>query len=336
MADDRSPDLGQSWKFWLSALQLRLRFFVFVACLAALFALWPWLSAAWDRTLFGWGNDKDELAVGGGSEFFCPMDPGVVSAWPAICPICNMDLIRRQKNDAKLLPEGVVARMQISPYKLALAGVHTAAIEQADDQTTILPSESSAANKSQTVRVPTTAIVYREQRPLVYIETMPGMFDAIPVTLSTREDDTQFVTGQLQPGQRVAVMGTLLLDAESRLNPNLSTQYFGAAQPSLASAAPSLPAAHSANQPANSSAGKVGKNKPQVLSVEDQRLVEEQKLCPVTEAPLGSMGTPAFVEVNGQRIALCCAGCRGRVLADPERYVKWLADRLHSGQQNQP
>jgi Cu(I)/Ag(I) efflux system membrane fusion protein len=39
-----------------------------------------------------------------------------------------MTLVRRNKSDARLLPEGVVARMQFSPYRLQLAGIETAAV----------------------------------------------------------------------------------------------------------------------------------------------------------------------------------------------------------------
>src|SRR5688500_9494594 len=60
------------------------------------------------------------------------MDPGVVSIWPAICPICNMDLVQRKKHDAQLLPEGVIARMQITPYRVQLAGIRTAQVQPRD------------------------------------------------------------------------------------------------------------------------------------------------------------------------------------------------------------
>src|SRR5205807_7136545 len=47
---------------------------------------------------------------------------------PAICPVCSMDLVRRKKGEAMLLPEGVVARMQLSPYRIQLAGIATSVI----------------------------------------------------------------------------------------------------------------------------------------------------------------------------------------------------------------
>ena len=62
-----------------------------------------------------------QMTVSNDTEFFCSMDPGVVSEWPAVCPVCNMDLVRRKKGEAVVLPEGVVARMQFSPYRIQLA-----------------------------------------------------------------------------------------------------------------------------------------------------------------------------------------------------------------------
>ena len=56
------------------------------------------------------------------TEYWCPMCPGVVSDWPTKCPVCNMALVRREKGEMTPLPDGVVARVQLSPYRLQLAG----------------------------------------------------------------------------------------------------------------------------------------------------------------------------------------------------------------------
>ncbi len=65
-------------------------------------------------------------AISADTEYFCPMDPGVVSDWPGRCGICNMALVRRKRGEALALPDGVVARMQLSPYRIQLAGIQTA------------------------------------------------------------------------------------------------------------------------------------------------------------------------------------------------------------------
>ena len=53
--------------------------------------------------------------------------------------------------------------------------------------------------------------------------------------------------------------------------------------------------------------------------------VAEQKICPVTHAPLGSMGDPIAVEVNGEALWTCCDICPPKVKANPARYLPKLA-----------
>ena len=106
------------------AVQVRLRFVVVLAVAFLVVGLWDNLRNivdTWRHRLVG--SRSGQHAVSIDTEYFCPMCPGVVSDWPAICPVCSMDLVRRKKGDAALLPEGVVARMQLSPYRIQLAGI---------------------------------------------------------------------------------------------------------------------------------------------------------------------------------------------------------------------
>ncbi len=57
------------------------------------------------------------------------------------------------------------------------------------------------------------------------------------------------------------------------------------------------------------------------LSPEDRKRAELQKICPVAQEPLGSMGKPELVEVNGQKVFICCEGCRKPLLAKPAKYL---------------
>lgn len=108
------------------AVQVRLRFVVVLAVAFLVVGQWDALSNRWGRlTRFVRGGDAGLSSVSSDTEYFCPMDPGVVSDWPGKCGVCNMALVRRKKGDAAPLPSGVVARMQISPYRLQLAGVRT-------------------------------------------------------------------------------------------------------------------------------------------------------------------------------------------------------------------
>jgi len=59
----------------------------------------------------------------------------------------------------------------------------------------------------------------------------------------------------------------------------------------------------------------------------DRELIEKQKTCPVTDQPLGSMGKPVKVIVKGRTVFLCCAGCKTKLLADPDKYLKKLDEK---------
>lgn len=61
------------------------------------------------------------------------------------------------------------------------------------------------------------------------------------------------------------------------------------------------------------------------LSKEDQALAKAQKVCPVTDAKLGSMGTPMAVEVKGKRVFLCCEGCEEEIKDNPDKYLAKLS-----------
>ena len=62
------------------------------------------------------------------------------------------------------------------------------------------------------------------------------------------------------------------------------------------------------------------------LSPEDRQLAEAQRYCAVlTENPLGSMGTPFKLDVNGEPVFLCCAGCKSKALRDPEATLATVA-----------
>ena len=114
----------------LRLVQVRARFLIVLIVIGLVVGQWERLTGYWNwATRVALGSADRQSAVSGDTEFFCPMDPGVVSPWEDKCPICHMTLVRRKKGDAQVLPEGVVARMQVSPQRLQLAGVKTSTIE---------------------------------------------------------------------------------------------------------------------------------------------------------------------------------------------------------------
>jgi len=67
--------------------------------------------------------------------------------------------------------------------------------------------------------VPETAVIDTGVRKVVYVETMPGVYDAYAVVLGPRVGAYYPVEDGLTLGQRVVSQGSFLIDAEARLNP---------------------------------------------------------------------------------------------------------------------
>jgi Cu(I)/Ag(I) efflux system membrane fusion protein len=147
------------------------------------------------------------------------------------------------------------------------------------------------------------------------------MFDGIEVVLGPRCGDYYPVLSGIKSGQRVAVVGAFLIDAEARLSPNLAAGYFGAARTAeTAGEGNSAPAATVAKPTAKRTKTAAASK----LSAADQKLVDEQKICPVTELPLDSMGGPVAVDVAGQRVFICCKGCESKLKQEPQKYLARL------------
>jgi hypothetical protein len=105
-------------------VSVRLRFPLVIGLALLVVAQWDLLRNHWDRWTRPAGDPSGQ-AVSADTEYFCPMDPGVVADWPGKCGVCNMALVRRKRGDMAPLPEGVVARMQFTPYRLHLAGIRS-------------------------------------------------------------------------------------------------------------------------------------------------------------------------------------------------------------------
>jgi hypothetical protein len=62
------------------------------------------------------------------------------------------------------------------------------------------------------------------------------------------------------------------------------------------------------------------------LSPSDRETADRQRVCPVSGEPLGSMGEPIKLDVEGREVWICCAGCEDALRKDPERYFAKLND----------
>ncbi|MFO0943306.1 MAG: heavy metal-binding domain-containing protein [Pirellulales bacterium] len=214
--------IGRNSNFWVRVIELRLRFVLLIAFIAIVFTTFSWMVNAWTKFTAGLVDGLDN-SVSGDSEFFCPMDPGVVSPWPAICPICNMDLVKRSKTEAQILPSGAVSRMQFTPYRISLAGVKTSLAEP-DGKNASPATEESQSPSATTARykVPLSSIVYWDRNPLVYVESMTNMFDAVPVKIVDRAGDHYIIETSWATPPQVATLGTFYWMPKPRLNPSMS------------------------------------------------------------------------------------------------------------------
>lgn len=119
-------------KLIVKAIEVRLRFILVLLLTFVVIGYWDTLKNYWDKwtrpaaTLTGLASDQ---------QFYCPMHPAVVrdSLDPGgkvpNCPICGMPLAKRTRGETADLPEGVLARVQLSPERVALAGLKTVAVD---------------------------------------------------------------------------------------------------------------------------------------------------------------------------------------------------------------
>jgi Cu(I)/Ag(I) efflux system membrane fusion protein len=132
----RAPPNLHGWEkawWWFHFLILvklaRLRFIGILLVIGIIITQWDTLVAYYDK----WTRPADTAqAAGSDVEYFCPMHPSVIRDNPKEkCPICFMPLSKRKKgaNVVEALPAGVVNRVQLTPYRVVLAGVQTWSVD---------------------------------------------------------------------------------------------------------------------------------------------------------------------------------------------------------------
>lgn len=152
--------------------------------------------------------------------------------------------------------------------------------------------------------VPRDAVLMAGNNSVLYVETEPGRFEIRRVVLGPSCGEEIVILSGVDKGEQVATRGNFLIDSQMQL----------AGNPSLidpTKAEPKMDEAMTEEMIAALSK----------LSPEDRALAENQRICPVTKMPLGSMGAPPKVDVNGQTVFICCQGCEGRLLEDPQTYL---------------
>jgi membrane fusion protein, copper/silver efflux system len=111
---------------FLRIMNVRLRFVFLMVITGLIAANWESITNHWER----WTRPHSATVAGemAAYEYYCPMHPSVVRGQPGNCPICGMPLTKRERGEAATLPEGVFARVQLSPERMQLGGIATSEV----------------------------------------------------------------------------------------------------------------------------------------------------------------------------------------------------------------
>jgi len=186
---------------------------------------------------------------------------------------------------------------------------------------------NAPTSENEALVIPRDAVLMAGGNSVVYVESDPGHFEIRRVVLGPSNGNEIAILSGLSEGDQVATRGNFLIDSQMQL----------AGNPSLIDPTKAGPLTHEDQVSAEVIAAL------STLSEEDRLLAEQQRICPVTDYDLGSMGTPPVVDVNGTPVFICCEGCREDLLSEPKKYLEKLAagppprgESDSSGQMNLP
>jgi hypothetical protein len=261
-------------------------------------------------------TDPPPLMPGESRQLFsCPEHPDLVETSPGRCAVEGNDLAARPIAENQRL-------RWWCPMHPAVTADHSGQRCQECGGMRLRPRVISYQPKGKVLTIPESAVVDTGMQTIVFIETMPGMFDGVRVVLGPRCGQSYAVVSGLEAGQQIAVAGAFLLDAETRLNPGLASSYFGAAAKGQTTASSRSVTVAGAGEGASEDRSPLAN-----LDPLDRPNAARQKICPVTRKALGSMGTPVRVALHNRIVFLCCSGCKAALEADPARYLAILEPR---------
>ena len=121
------PTAGGRIRTFIRIMNVRLRFIFLMVVVGLVAGNWDNLMNRYDR----WRRPvrAPETVKTTDIEFYCPMHPNIIRAEPGNCPICGMPLAKRDRTAGQVLTEGVLARVQMSPLKVAMGRIGTTAVE---------------------------------------------------------------------------------------------------------------------------------------------------------------------------------------------------------------
>lgn len=181
----------------------------------------------------------------------------------------------------------------------------------------LIPGQPATVDQPPAVlAVPAEAVLNTGRRQLVYVDSGAGMYRLVEPHLGPRAGDFYPILHGLNEGDVVVTRGNFLLDSQFQITGKPSLLY-----PQGMTGGGHAGHAHGATGTVSNSAAtddalweqNVGK-----LPTADRETALRQRTCPITGKPLGSMGVPVKLEVEGQSLFVCCAGCTAAVRQDPQ------------------
>ena len=125
--EPRKASLWSRFRLVVLVPLARLRFLVILGAIGLVIVKWDWLVAQYAMR----PGPPAATDAADNVEYFCPMHPTVVrDNNKEKCPICFMPLSKRKKGEAtdEAAAGGHRRRVQLSPYRVVLAGVQTAPV----------------------------------------------------------------------------------------------------------------------------------------------------------------------------------------------------------------
>jgi len=162
-----STDTWSKVWFTVRLINVRLRFIMVMVATAAIVGYWDTLMNYYDK----WTRPAQapDVVKGEEIEFYCPMHPNIARAEMGNCPVCGMPLSKRKKGAAITLPPGILSRIQLSPYRIRLAGLAT----------------SPVTHELLSKEIRTVGIVEYDERRLAKITArIPGRVDKLFVSFT--------------------------------------------------------------------------------------------------------------------------------------------------------
>ena len=171
--------------------------------------------------------------------------------------------------------------------------------------------------KAMFVTIPRTAVLIVGEQNVAYVETKRGRFEYREIKVGRIIENEVVVESGINAGERVVSKATLLLDSSFNM----------ANKPSLIDPNKIKPEKPEEEDPFSD---------PEVIEAlekltdAEKDSVKEQRMCPVGEQILGSMGAPLKLDHNGQTIWVCCEGCIDLFKESPDKYLAVMQELKNS------